>query len=99
MKSQLCEEKGIKLIHIFEDEWLFKKDIVKSRIKNMLQKTDKKIYGRSCEIKEIDNKNKDKFLYENHIQGNSIDKIRLGLYYENNLVSLMTFGKRRKITN
>ena len=95
MKSQLCEEKGIKLIHIFEDEWLFKKDIVKSRIKNMLQKTDKKIYGRSCEIKEIDNKNKDKFLYENHIQGNSIDKIRLGLYYENNLVSLMTFGKRR----
>ena len=96
MKTQMCKEKGIKLIHIFEDEWLFKKDIVKSRIKNLLQKTDKKIYGRSCEIKEIENDLKSKFLYENHIQGNSIDKIKIGLFHEDALVSVMTFGKLRK---
>lgn len=96
IKSQLCEDNGIKLIHVFEDEWHFKKDIIKSRIKNLLQKTELKIYGRNCIIKEIENNIKDNFLYENHIQGKSIDKIKLGLYHKDNLVSVMTFGKQRR---
>ncbi len=35
------------------------------------------------------------FLDENHIQGNCISKYRYGLYYNNELISLMTFGKSR----
>ena len=31
-KTKECEEKGIHLIHIFEDEWINKKDIVKDKI-------------------------------------------------------------------
>jgi len=95
-KTELCEEVGIQLIHIFEDEWLYKKDIVKSRLLNILGKSNK-IYARKCEIKEIDdNKEVRSFLNENHIQGFVGSKIKLGLYYDGDLVSLMTFGNLRK---
>jgi len=98
-KTELCEEKGIKLIHVFEDEWMFKKDIVKSRIKNILGLTGNKIYARKCEIREVKSSESKLFLNDNHIQGNVNSKIKLGLYYNNELVSLMTFGSLRKNLN
>jgi hypothetical protein len=95
-KTELCEEKGIQLIHIYEDDWIYKQDIVKSMILNKLGKTPNKIYARKCEIREIlDNKLVREFLNNNHIQGFIGSKIKIGLFYENELVSLMTFGKRR----
>ena len=96
LKSQMCFEKGIKLIHIFEDEWYEKKDIIISRILNMMKKTKTKIFARNCEIKKITNDEKDKFLSENHMQGKSIDKIRYGLFNNNELVSVMSFSSERK---
>jgi hypothetical protein len=93
-KTELCEEKGIQLIHIFEDEWMYKQDIVKSRLKNILGITSSKIYARKCEVREVPTKEKTKFLNDNHIQGTVGSKVNLGLYYDNVLVSIMTFGKR-----
>ena len=95
-KTISCANKGVQLIHIFEDEWVYKKDIVKSRILNLINKTPNKIYARKCEIKEVNSKDSLKFLDENHIQGKIGAKIRIGLYYDNELVSLMTFGELRK---
>ncbi|NPV13236.1 MAG: hypothetical protein HPY57_15865 [Ignavibacteria bacterium] len=96
MKSDLCENNNIQLIHIWEDEWFFKKEIVKSIILNKLNKTPNNIYARKCEIKEInDNKLIRKFLMENHIQGFIGSNIKIGLFYNNELVSLMTFGNKR----
>lgn len=95
-KLKDCERKGIRLIQIFEDEWLYKKEIVKSRLLNLIGKTPNKIYARKCEIKEVDSTTAGKFLDENHIQGKLGSKIKLGLYFENELVSLMTFGGLRK---
>ena len=96
-KTKLAFEKNIKLIHIFEDEILYKKEIVLSRLSNLLKINKIKIYGRKCIIKVVSKKDSKLFLNENHIQGDSIDKIRLGLYYGDELVSLMTFGSIRKI--
>jgi hypothetical protein len=94
-KTEMCHKLGIDLIHIFEDELINKREIVFSRLRNKLKLIKNKIYARKCEIKEVSFSDKKKFLNENHIQGNSIDKIRLGLFYENELVSLMTFSKKR----
>ena len=95
-KTELCKEKGIQLIHIWEDNWIYKQNVVKSMILNKLGKTPNKIYGRKTEVKEVsDNKIIKEFLIENHLQGFVGSKIKLGLYYENELVSLMIFGKRR----
>ncbi len=95
-KTIECELKNIKLIHIFEDEWTYKKDIVKSRIQNIFGVTTNKIYARKTIIKEVTSKDSKEFLIKNHIQGNINSSIRLGLYLDNKLVSLMTFGNLRK---
>ena len=98
-KTNVCESKGIHLIHIFEDEWVNNKDIVKSRLKNLFKLTENKVYGRKCIIKEVNTKDKTKFLNDNHIQGTIGSKVNLGLYYNDDLVSIMTFGKGRVVMN
>lgn len=87
--------KGIKLIQIFSDEILNKFEIVKSRIKNELKISKNKIYARKCKIRLVENNVKNEFLDQNHIQGKDRSKIKLGLYFEDKLVSIMSFGKAR----
>jgi hypothetical protein len=96
-KTRKANENGYQLIHIFEDEWKYKKDIVKSIIRNKLNKIENAIYGRKCIIKLVNNKESNEFLNNNHIQGAVKSKVRIGLYYNNQLVSLMTFSKGRII--
>ena len=93
-KTKKCKEIGIELIQIFEDEWLCKKEIIKSIILNRIHKCKNIIYARKCIIKEIDTKIKNEFLDNNHIQGADSSKVKLGLFYNDELVSIMTFGKR-----
>ena len=97
MKSNLCEEKGYKLIHIWEYDWInpLKQNILKEKIKALLGINQTKIYARKCIIKEITSKEKNEFLNLHHIQGEDKSKIKLGLFYENELVAVMTFGKPR----
>ncbi len=83
------------IIHIFEDEWIYTPQIVKSRLKAILNKTPYKIYARKCVVRKIPSLVKTKFLNKYHIQGSCSSSINLGLYYHNKLVSIMTFGKRR----
>lgn len=94
-KNKTSEDKGVRLISIWEDDWNIKEDIVKSFISNKLNKTKNKIYARKCEIKSVSYKDSMNFLNNNHLQGDIKSPIRLGLYYDNILVSLMTFSKLR----
>ena len=95
-KTKECNLQDIKLIHIWDSEWIHKKSIIMSMVLNKLGKTPNKIYARKCEIKGVDKKTSCNFLASNHLQGNCISKTNLGLYYDNELVSIMTFGKLRK---
>ena len=95
-KTILCENKGIQLIHIWEDDWLDKKDIVKDIIQSKLGMNDK-IPARKCTIKEVSSKESKEFLEKYHIQGNINASIRIGLYYDDSLVEIATFGKLRNI--
>ena len=86
---------NIKLITIWEDDWVKNREICESFILNKLHKTNTKIYARSCEIKEISYNDSKKFLDNNHLQGDCKSSIRIGLFSNNELVSLMTFSKLR----
>lgn len=90
-----CKKNNIKLINIWEDDWLHKRNIVESILLNNFNKIKEKIYSRKCDIKVInDTKLVKNFLNNNHIQGFSPSSIKVGLFYENELVSLMTFSHR-----
>jgi len=95
-KTDYMASNGIKLYHIFEDEWLYKQEITKSLLKAKLGIIGNKIYARKCEIKEITSEMSEKFLNENHLQGYINSSIRIGLFYDNNLVSIMTFSKEKR---
>ncbi|MFW6311393.1 MAG: hypothetical protein ACOC1K_04070, partial [Nanoarchaeota archaeon] len=95
-KWKKSKDIGIKLISIWEDDWDNKKEIIKSIISNELYKS-KKIYARKCCLRNVSYNEKKHFLKENHLQGDVVSSVNLGLYYGNELVSLMTFGKKRMI--
>ena len=93
-KTLECAKQEIQLLQFFSDEWKYKKEIVQSIIKSKLGLCEK-IYARKCKIKEIDVGLKNYFLNKNHIQGEDKSKIKLGLFYDEILVSVMTFCKSR----
>ena len=94
-KTLAAQAAGFRLIHIFSDEWLFKQDIVKSRLLHITGISSDKIYARKCQVCTLSYATASQFLIENHIQGTSNSSINFGLYYNNNLVAVMTFGKPR----
>jgi hypothetical protein len=93
LKHRELSKKGIQLITIFEDEWHNSQHIVKSILSNKFNKQNNKIYARTCNIQNIDIETARQFLNDNHLQGYNKCKIRLGLYHNNELVSMMTFSK------
>lgn len=93
-KTSLCEKHNIKLIHVFEDEWQFKTDIVKSRIKSLLG-SNEKIYARKCSVGKLSFADAKDFLEKNHIQGYCISKWNYALAHNGSTVALMSFGQNR----
>ncbi len=94
-KTNEANKNGVDLIHIFEDEWAYKKDIVKSKLKHIL-KTDyglPRIMGRKCMIKEIKSHDSFDFLEKNHIQGKAYATVHIGAFYDGKLVGVMLFKK------
>lgn len=93
-KSQIANEKGIRLIHIWQYLYDKNSNCYKSILTNILGKSSK-LYARKCVIREISEFQSQEFVNENHLQGSAYAKINLGLYYENELVSVMSFSKPR----
>jgi len=95
-KTKKCEEQNIQLIHIFEDEWINKQEIVKSKLQHILKlNVGKSVYARDCIIKEISPTVKNEFLEKYHIQGQDKSKIKLGAFHDDILVAVMTFSENR----
>lgn len=93
-KSNLAEQKGIQVLHVFEDEWRDKQNIVKNIIRFKLGLI-KSIYARKTNFKEIGSKEAKTFLDKIHIDGFSGAKYHYGLFFENELVAVMSIGKPR----
>lgn len=97
-KLSSCNAKGIKLIQIFEDEYVNNKELVLKKIKYALGMSEglPKVFARKCQIKEIDNVTAKRFLNKNHIQGFALSTIYIGCFYDNELIGVMSFKVERK---
>jgi hypothetical protein len=89
-KYDAAANNGIRLIQIFSDEWHNQSDIVKSRINALLNASETTVFARKCTIKIIKHEATE-FLNKHHIQGCGRSNIKLGLYYNQQLVAVMTF--------
>jgi hypothetical protein len=92
-KLEKCTKKGIRLITIFEDEYMEKPHIVRSRLASLLGKSAFVLGARECDIVELSSAEANSFLKEHHIQGSGRSNVRYGLMYDNELLSVMTFSK------
>ena len=54
-----------------------------------------RVYARNCTVTEVSKEETKSFLNKNHLQGYAKSKINLGLYFNDKLVSIMTFDKPR----
>lgn len=97
-KTKQCLSKGVRLLHIFEDEYILHKDIVLSKIQHILHLVNNKpkIYGRKTNIKEISYEESEHFLNNNHIQGSVKSSIYLGAFYNNTLIGVMSFLQEKE---
>lgn len=100
-KTNMFKDKGVRIIHIWEDDWDNRREIIKSQIRNWIESPGNRIYARKCTIEEIgDSKLVREFLDRNHIQGYIRSTLKIGLYHNGDLTSIMTFDNlegRRKM--
>lgn len=93
-KTLACNEKGIDLIHVFEDDWLYKKEIVKSMIASRLDIYQKRVFARKCNIEKIKKEQAKDFFNKNHLQGFTYGDLYLGLTINNELVQCICINKK-----
>jgi len=101
-KTQKCAELGVRLITIFEDELIHNKDIVFSRLANLVGKIEHRVGARKCDLVKLSSADANGFLNATHLQGSGRSNSRYGLAYNGDLVSVMTFSREnvsRKITD
>ncbi len=100
-KTLKCYENNIKLLQIFEDEYIEHKDIVINKILHIMDVNINlpKIMGRKCNIEIIDNNVSMHFLNSFHIQGYTPSTLHLGASYEDKLIAVMSFKQETKDSN
>lgn len=98
-KLKKCNASGIRLITVFEDEWLKRKDQVKNFILSSLGKNDIKLQARKCKIGTPTKKEARDFLEENHIQGAAQFTVGFGLYHDGLLVGVITGNRHHRGIN
>lgn len=91
-KMKACEDNNTRLITIFEDEWLYRKEQVKQYLASVIGKFENRIYARDTKFVELEKTNIS-FFDNNHIQGNPnrVDRL-FGLMYNNETIGAISYG-------
>lgn len=91
------KKRKYKSIFIFEDEWINNRELIKSKLKHILNisnnNNNNKIGARKTQIRVIDKDVERNFLENYHIQGCGQSTVALGAYYKDELIGVMSFKK------
>ena len=94
-KTLECEKQGIQLLQFWDIEIENQWNIIQSMILSKLEIYQTRIGARKCKVIQVPNMIEKCFLNENHLQGYRPSSICLGLEYQDELVSIMSFSKPR----
>lgn len=78
--SEQMALESIKIIHLWEDVWFTKKEIVQSRLRAALGETQR-IPARLTKVRRIDKPLLDEFIRNNHLQVSTTAKYKYGLFF------------------
>lgn len=90
-KTKECEKQGIRLVHIFEDEWIEHRDIVEDKLRAIFNCPMKRYYARKLELRRVGVKEARTFFDANHIQGWDRASVTIGLYDGETLIAAQSF--------
>lgn len=93
-KYELCKNKNIILLTFWENDIIYQQD----KIENIILSFTEKLYNilaDQCIIKNVDTSTAKTFISKYQLQSYINSSIRLGLYYNDELVQLITLGKTR----
>lgn len=93
-KWEIAQKAGIRLIQIFEDEWLDDPEVVKGRLLAAIGHAPR-VFARSTTVRAIDSQVARQFLDRTHTQGGSASARAYGAFLGDTLVAVATFGKAR----
>ena len=96
--SDEAERTGLRLVHIWQDVWLMKRQILESRLLSFFH-LSKRLYARNSQLQRLDKAESNFFLEANHLQGATSAFFKFGLKQENHLVAVATFAKGRMMTD
>lgn len=88
-KTLSAKKEGYSVIHVWDwDD--------KSKVLSMLNQNKNRIGARKCNVVEISKEMADSFLDKNHLQNRCRGNVvNIALYYDNQIISVMTFGTPR----
>jgi Zn finger protein HypA/HybF involved in hydrogenase expression len=90
-KYKSCAANGVRLITIYETEWLERQKAIKRLLRNSIGKSKGKLMARKCELKKVTRQEAVSFYDKYHPQGGAGNGEHYGLYWKNKLVSCMRF--------
>lgn len=97
-KHKIAEAAGVRVIHIYEDEWEAKPEVVKRVLLSAIGKLPK-IGARQTKVVEVYHKTAAAFYDANHLQGAARGRVHLALTQNNRIVACMSFTVLRSVRN
>lgn len=100
-KMRACEAQGIRLLTVFESDWLNRPHAIKRLIRNALGKGRGKVMARKCDLVDVPHSEAVAFFDRYHPQGGSGHGKHYGLRYHGKIVACMrfTFGSNDRGKN
>ena len=93
-KTVDAKSRGIQLLHVWDVEWYQQQHHVQAAILSKLGQNSK-IAARDTIVQAVSPADADAFCQEHHRQASARSRVRLGLYHNGALISLLTVGAPR----
>jgi len=94
-KYLLAKDQAIRLIQMWDLDWINKKELIKRKLVHLLNKSTDKVYARDCNVEKVESKTLLSFYERNHIQGGKSGSLSFALINDDKVVAAITISKNK----